>query len=159
VIKHYCLHHGLYHSSFCQSLFYIKFFFVFQVYISMANPLSQAELETGSASRHPKLTSPDDFQNWKTRMKLFFFFTDYTQWNSILISPHKPMITGTDGVSRNTDPISFTHEDKLLIIRDYKAHGALQMALPAEINSQFEKYTKTQELWNALCSFMKEMIS
>jgi hypothetical protein len=92
-------------------------------------------------------------------MKSFFFFTYYTQWNSILIGPHKPMITGTDGVRPNTDPTSYTAEDKLLIIRDYKARGALQMALPAKINSQFEKYTTTQELWNALCSFYEGMIS
>jgi hypothetical protein len=86
-------------------------------------------------------------------MKSFFFFTDLTQWNSILLGPHKPMITGTDGVRPNNDPSTYTTENKQLIIRDYKAHNALQMTLPVEINNQFEKYTTTQVLWNALCSF------
>jgi hypothetical protein len=122
----------------------------------VASPLVLSEMENVYVTRPPKFNPAEDFGNWKNRMKSFYFFVDYTQWNSILVGPHRPMITGTDGVRPNLDPSTYTLEDRQLINRDFKAHGALQMALPADVNSRFEHCTTAQQLWNELCEFYDE---
>ncbi|KAI3773781.1 hypothetical protein L1987_48313 [Smallanthus sonchifolius] len=115
--------------------------------------ITQADLETGFMSRPPKLLSTDDFPNWKNRMKAYFYVTDFGQWVSTTNGPHCPMTTRADGVVAQINAAAYTENDKLLILRDYKAFGSINMALPADIMNMFEEYKTAQTLWQLLCDF------
>ena len=118
--------------------------------MNQLSPIAQAELETGTATQPPKLNGAEDFNSWKTRIKSFFEYTDYTQWISVTVGPHVPTISRDDVYQVNTDPTTFTDEDRALIQRDRRAHAALTMALNKEDCNLFEEYTTAHDLWLAL---------
>jgi hypothetical protein len=81
--------------------------------------------EMGPGMKPPRLEKPEDFSNWKDWMRSFCFYNDYSMWISIQNGPHAPTIVTTEGVQPNTDSSKWIEEDNKLILRDYRALGAL----------------------------------
>ena len=105
------------------------------------NPITQAELETGTITRIPKLMGAQDYGTWKNRMKAFYYVNDFTQWTSVQLGSHLPMRTTEAGEVFNTDPTTYTDLDKQLIQRDHKAYDALTKAPSNDVFNMFEEYT------------------
>ncbi|XP_021995870.1 uncharacterized protein LOC110893056 [Helianthus annuus] len=100
--------------------------------LNQLSPIAQAELETGTTTRPPKLKGAEDFSTWKTRIQSFFEYTDYNLWLSVTAGPHIPTVVRGDAVVANNGATTFTNEDKALIQRDRRAHAALTMALSTD---------------------------
>ncbi|XP_035840177.1 uncharacterized protein LOC110913497 [Helianthus annuus] len=108
--------------------------------LNQLSPIVQAELETGTTTRPPKLKGAEDFSTWKTRIQSFFEYTDYNLWLSVTAGPHIPTVIRGDAVVANNDATTFTDEDKALIQRDRRAHAALTMALSTDDFNMFEEH-------------------
>ncbi|KAJ0493167.1 hypothetical protein HanIR_Chr12g0583081 [Helianthus annuus] len=117
------------------------------------SPISQAELETGTTTRPPKLKGAEYFSTWKTRIQSFFEYTDYNLWLSVTTRPHIPTVVRGDAVVASNDATTFTDEDKALIQRDLRAHAALTMALSTDDCNMFEEHRTANALWNALIEY------
>ncbi|KAF5794722.1 putative transcription factor interactor and regulator CCHC(Zn) family [Helianthus annuus] len=121
--------------------------------LNQLSPIAQAELETGTTTRPPKLKGAEDFSTWKTRIQSFFEYTDYNLWLSVTAGPHVPTVVRGDSVVPNNDATTFTDEDKALIQRDRRAHAALTMALSTNDCNMFEEHRTANALWNALIEY------
>ncbi|KAJ0532958.1 hypothetical protein HanRHA438_Chr09g0385301 [Helianthus annuus] len=121
--------------------------------LNQPSPIAQAELETGTTTRPPKLKGAEDFSTWKTRIQSFFEYTDYNLWLSVTAGPHIPTVVRGDAVVANNDATTFTDEDKALIQRDRRAHAALTMALSTDDCNMFEEHRTANALWNALIEY------
>ncbi|MFS7961912.1 hypothetical protein Hanom_Chr08g00720541 [Helianthus anomalus] len=121
--------------------------------LNQLSPIAQAELETGTTTRPPKLKGAEDFSTWKTRIQSFFEYTDYNLWLSFTAGPHIPTVVRGDAVVANNDATTFTDEDKALIQRDRRAHAALTMALSTKDCNMFEEHQTANALWNALIEY------
>ncbi|KAJ0604369.1 putative transcription factor interactor and regulator CCHC(Zn) family [Helianthus annuus] len=121
--------------------------------LNQLSPIAQAELETGTTTRPPKLKGAEDFSTWKTRIQSFFEYTDYNLWLSVTAGPHVPTVVRGDAVVPNNDATTFTDEDKALIQRDRRAHAALTMALSTNDCNMFEEHRTANALWNALIEY------
>ncbi|XP_035844043.1 uncharacterized protein LOC110906425 [Helianthus annuus] len=121
--------------------------------LNQLSPIAQAELETGTTTRPPKLKGAEDFSTWKTRIQSFFEYTDYNLWLSVTAGPHIPTVVRGDAVVANNDATTFTDEDKALIQRDRRAHAALTMALSTDDSNMFEEHRTANALWNALIEY------
>ncbi|KAF5774717.1 hypothetical protein HanXRQr2_Chr13g0603881 [Helianthus annuus] len=121
--------------------------------LNQLSPIAQAEHETGTTTKPPKLKGAEDFGTWKTRIQSFFEYTDYNLWLSVTAGPHIPTVVRGDAVVANNDATTFTDEDKALIQRDCHAHAALTMALSTNDCNMFEKYRTANELWLALIEY------
>ncbi|XP_022041370.1 uncharacterized protein LOC110943948 [Helianthus annuus] len=86
--------------------------------LNQLRPIAQAELETGTTNRPPKLKGAEDFSTWKTRIQSFFEYTDYNLWLFVTARPHIPTVVRGDAVVANNDATTFTDEDKALIQRN-----------------------------------------
>ncbi|XP_035842149.1 uncharacterized protein LOC118488852 [Helianthus annuus] len=86
--------------------------------LNQLSPIAQAELETRTTTRPPKLKGAEDFSTWKTRIQSFFEYTDYNLWLSVTAGPHIPTVVRGDAVVANNDATTFTDEDKALIQRN-----------------------------------------
>ncbi|XP_035842162.1 uncharacterized protein LOC110924558 [Helianthus annuus] len=86
--------------------------------LNQLSPIAQAELETGTTTRPPKLKGAVDFSTCKTRIQSFFEYTDYNLWLSVTAGPHIPTVVRGDAVVANNDATTFTDEDKALIQRN-----------------------------------------
>ncbi|KAM0057436.1 putative transcription factor interactor and regulator CCHC(Zn) family [Helianthus debilis subsp. tardiflorus] len=121
--------------------------------LNQLSPIAQAELETGTTTRPPKLKGAEDFSTWKTRIQSFFEYTDYNLWLSVTAGPHIPTVVRGDVVVPNNDATTFTDEDKALFQRDRRAHAALTMALSTNDCNMFEEHRTANALWNALIEY------
>ncbi|XP_022019425.1 uncharacterized protein LOC110919467 [Helianthus annuus] len=121
--------------------------------LNQLSPIAQAELETGTTTRPPKLKGAEDFSTWKTRIQSFFEYTDYNLWLYVTAGPHIPTVVRGDAVVANNDATTFTDEDKALIQRDRRAHAALTMALSTNDCNMFEEHRTANALWNALIEY------
>ncbi|KAF5814675.1 putative transcription factor interactor and regulator CCHC(Zn) family [Helianthus annuus] len=121
--------------------------------LNQLSPIAQAELETGTTTRPPKLKGAEDFSTWKTRIQSFFEYTDYNLWLSVTVGPHIPTVVRGDAVVANNDATTFTDEDKALIQRDRRAHAALTMALSTNDCNMFEEHRTANALWYALIEY------
>ncbi|XP_021997066.1 uncharacterized protein LOC110894186 [Helianthus annuus] len=121
--------------------------------LNQLSPIAQAELETGTTTRPPKLKGAEDFSTWKTRIQSFFEYTDYNLWLSVTAGPHIPTVVRGDAVVANNDATTFTDEDKALIQRDRRAHAALTMSLSTDDCNMFEEHRTANALWNALIEY------
>ncbi|KAM0072610.1 putative transcription factor interactor and regulator CCHC(Zn) family [Helianthus debilis subsp. tardiflorus] len=121
--------------------------------LNQLSPIAQAEHETGSITRPPKLKGAEDFSTWKTRIQSFFEYTDYNLWLSVTAGPHVPTVVRGDAVVANNDASTFTDEDKALIQRDRRAHAALTMALSTNDCNMFEEHRTANALLNALIEY------
>ncbi|MFS7994177.1 putative RNA-directed DNA polymerase [Helianthus anomalus] len=121
--------------------------------LNQLSPIAQAELETGTTTRPPKLKGAEDFSTWKTRIQSFFEYTDYNLWLSVTAGPHVPTVVRGDAVVTNNDATTFTDKDKALIQRDRRAHAALTMALSTNDCNMFEEHRTANALWNALIEY------
>ncbi|XP_035845755.1 uncharacterized protein LOC110943176 [Helianthus annuus] len=116
-------------------------------------PIAQAELETGTTTRPPKLKGAEDFSTWKTRIQSFFKYTDNNLWLSVTAGPHIPTVIRGDAVVDTNDATTFTDEDKSLIQHDHHAHAALTMALSTNDCNMFEEHRTANALCNALIEY------
>ncbi|XP_021979799.1 uncharacterized protein LOC110875915 [Helianthus annuus] len=121
--------------------------------LNQLSPIAQAELETGTTTRPPKLKGAEDFSTWKARIQSFFEYTDYNLWLSVTAGPHIPTVVRGDAVVANNDATTFTDEDKALIQHDRRAHVALTMALSTNDCNMFEEHRTANAHWNALSEY------
>ncbi|XP_022040685.1 uncharacterized protein LOC110943241 [Helianthus annuus] len=124
--------------------------------LNQLSPIAQAELETGTTTRPPKLKGAEDFSTLKTRIQSFFEYTDYNLWLSVTAGPNIPTVVRGDAVVANNDATTFTDEDKALIQRDRRAHAALTMGNEELIES---KRDMVQKQYDMFCGVRGECLS
>jgi hypothetical protein len=113
--------------------------------------------ELGTCTKPPRLERVEDFTNWKDRMRSFCYYSDAPMWTSIQQGSHIPMLTIDNGLVRNNDQVSWTEEDRKLIMRYFRALGALKVAIITLIYNAYglDKFTTAKGLWDAMCNLFE----
>jgi hypothetical protein len=113
--------------------------------------------ELGTGTKPPRLGKVEDFSNWKDRMRSFCYYNDFSMWNSIQQGSHIPIIVTPNGPERNNDQSKWTDEDRKLIMRDFRALGALEIAITTPIYNAYglDKFKSAKGLWDAMCNLFE----
>jgi hypothetical protein len=127
-------------------------FFKISMYINFDN-------ELGTGTKPPRLEKVEDVTNWKDRMRSFCYYNDFTMLCSIQQGPHVPIIFTPNGPERNNDQSKWTDEDRNLVLRDFKALSALEIAITTPIYNVygFDKLKYAKGLWMLCVLYLKEM--
>ena len=91
----------------------------------------------------------NDFDMWKIRIKQYILLQDYMIWEAIEYGTQYEQAYNTDG-SKIKPAAPRTEDERRIRQAEMKALSTLLLAIPNEYQHQFEKYTNSRELWNAL---------
>ncbi|GJW29863.1 hypothetical protein Tco_0046738 [Tanacetum coccineum] len=100
-----------------------------------------------TAAKLPVL-NPGEFELLKIRIEQYLLMTDYALWEVIVNGDLPPPKRTVDGVEQ-TYPLA-TAEEKLARKNELKARGTLLMALPNELQLNFNSYKNAKSLMKAI---------
>ncbi|KAI3805138.1 hypothetical protein L1987_27220 [Smallanthus sonchifolius] len=97
------------------------------------------DLHIGTSTKPPRLTSAEDFIEWKFRYKNYVLLSKAKMWRSIIRGHQVPMYTKSDGSQAHKQIENYTDEDYDLVERDLKALASLTMALSPDTAHNFKE--------------------
>jgi hypothetical protein len=83
------------------------------------------------------LEKVEDFSNWKDRMRYFCYYSYFSMWSSIQQGPHVPIIVTPNGPEMNNNQSKLIDDDRKLVMRDFRALGALEIAITTPIYNAY----------------------